>query len=43
VADGERSLIWEQVRAGVAIRMAVLEAMAEAPLGVSAPATVAGR
>jgi len=43
VADGERSLIWEQVRAGVAIRMAVLEAMAEAPLGLSVPATVAGR
>ena len=43
VADGERSLIWEQVRGGVAIRMAVLEAMAEAPLGASAPAIVAGR
>lgn len=42
VADGERSLIWEQVRAGVAVRMAVLEAMVEAPLGASAPATVVG-
>lgn len=43
VADGERSLVWEQVRGGVAVRMAVLQAMAEAPLGAPAPATAAGR
>lgn len=42
VADGDRSLVWEQVRAGVAVRMAVLQAMAEAPLGAPAPATAAG-
>lgn len=28
VADGERSMIWEQVRTGVAVRMAVLEVLA---------------
>ena len=29
VADGPRSLVWPQVRAGVAVRMAVLQALAE--------------
>jgi aspartate carbamoyltransferase catalytic subunit len=43
VADGERSLIWQQVRAGVAVRMAVLEAMAQAPLRSPAAATLIGR
>ncbi|MGH7557861.1 MAG: aspartate carbamoyltransferase catalytic subunit [Gemmatimonadota bacterium] len=33
VADGPRSLIWMQVRAGVAVRMAVLTALAASPRG----------
>jgi aspartate carbamoyltransferase catalytic subunit len=40
VADGPRSLIWSQVRAGVAVRMAVLEALAGSATGP--PDTPAG-